>query len=212
MTESAFSFENKSASDIVQTIIAEAIREAASDIHIDPYESSITVRFRRDGCLVEKYTFSKNIHAELIGRLKVLAKLRTDIHTLPQDGRIRLNDHRTFDIRISIIPTYHGENAVLRILNSSIKALTLDEIGMNLQDQAHIRDQLKKRSGLVIVTGPTGSGKTTTLYTLLSLIPKELLIVTIEDPIEYIVPAIRQIQVASSAGLRLYLCVVCGIS
>jgi type II secretory ATPase GspE/PulE/Tfp pilus assembly ATPase PilB-like protein len=202
MSQPSFSFEDTfDAPELVIHIIKEAIEQKVSDIHIDPYEKVVLIRFRLDGLLSTHYTLSKRNHSEIIGRLKVLARLRTDVHSLPQDGKIHMVDSLSCDIRLSIIPTYYGENAVLRILSSATQSRSLDELGFTPDHQEKIRRALLKKAGLIIVTGPTGSGKTTTLYSLLSLLPHNQLIVTIEDPVEYTLDIIRQIQINPDTGL-----------
>lgn len=190
---------------IVDCLIEKANETRASDIHIDPTQTNIRVRMRIDGVLIQTYNLPKIIHQELISRIKVLAKLRTDEHQATQDGRFR----HTFpkkegfvDVRVSIAPTYHGENAVLRILSDKAEAFTLESLGFSKTDQEKIQKALKKPNGMILATGPTGSGKTTTLYTLIKLLnSSEVSIITIEDPIEYAVSDIEQIQVNSKTGI-----------
>ncbi len=190
------------------SIIDEFIRHAshlnASDIHIDPSEKNIRVRFRVDGVLEDACTLPKEIHSEIISRIKILSGLRTDEHSAAQDGRFRslLDDGKSVDIRVSIVPTYHGENAVMRLLADHSENYTLDMLGFCREDQEKILTAIKKPTGMILVTGPTGSGKTTTLYTLIKMLNnKEISIVTIEDPIEYAVGDIEQIQVNHRTGL-----------
>jgi type IV pilus assembly protein PilB len=184
---------------VVDSLLKKALLERASDIHIDPSKADTQVRFRVDGLLSLHMTLSAQVHSELISRIKVLARLRTDIHYLPQDGRCTYLDA---DVRVSIMPTSYGENAVLRILPIGATAHSLTDLGMSSFDCKRIDSVLKKQKGLILVTGPTGSGKTTTLYTLLELIKKsELSIITIEDPVEYTIEGIRQIQVNSVHGI-----------
>lgn len=175
----------------------------ASDIHIDPTEKNIRVRFRIDGVLEDAHPLPKAIHAEIISRIKILSGLRTDEHNAAQDGRFRsLIAVGSIDVRVSIAPTYHGENAVLRLLSDNAENFTLDTLGFSAEDQKKIARALKKTSGMILVTGPTGSGKTTTLYTLIKMLnSKEISIVTIEDPIEYAVEGVEQIQVNSRTNL-----------
>lgn len=193
----------------IVTVVGELIREAselrASDIHIDPNLNSVRVRMRIDGVLQEAYTLPKSIHNEVISRIKVLSGLRTDEHQATQDGRFRhFFDNETgacVDVRVSIAPTYHGENTVMRLL-SKAQDYSLDTLGYSASDQAKILSAIKKPDGMILSTGPTGSGKTTTLYTVLKMLNKpEVSIVTIEDPIEYAVDDIEQIQVNARTGL-----------
>jgi type II secretory ATPase GspE/PulE/Tfp pilus assembly ATPase PilB-like protein len=197
--------ENLSIIALVNAVLLEAHQLHASDIHIDPSERAVRVRLRVDGVLHEAYEFSKEIHEEVIARIKVLAGLRTDEHAASQDGRFRYELPHTksqVDLRVSIVPTYHGENAVLRLLTQQAEPKTLNDLGFSKGDQAKIRAALKRQNGMILATGPTGSGKTTTLYTMLTMLNRpEVSIVTIEDPIEYAVDNIEQIPVNARAGL-----------
>jgi len=195
---------NLSIINIIDHFIKHASRIHASDIHIDPQEKSVRVRFRIDGVLEDAHPLPKNIHGEIISRIKVLSGLRTDEHQAAQDGRFRsiIADAGSVDVRVSIVPTYHGENAVLRLLSDNAENFTLETLGFTTTDQQKILNAIKKPSGMILVTGPTGSGKTTTLYTLIKMLnSKEISIVTIEDPIEYAVEDVEQIQVNSRTGL-----------
>lgn len=191
--------------NLVDCLIEKAQKSHASDIHIDPTAKCVRIRLRIDGVLQDTYEFPKTIHQEVIARIKVLARLRTDEQHATQDGRFRYTfpdteDH--VDIRVSIIPTHHGENCVLRLLSDKAENHTLETLGFSESDQKKILHALKKPSGMILATGPTGSGKTTTLYTLIKLInSRDISIITIEDPIEYAVDNIEQIQVNSRTGL-----------
>lgn len=190
--------------NLIDHLIKYASDINASDIHIDPVEKSVRVRFRIDGVLEDAHPLPKEIHSEIISRIKVLSGLRTDEHNAAQDGRFRsmVLDKGSIDIRVSIVPTYHGENAVLRLLSDNAENFTLDTLGFTESDQAKIQHAIKRPSGMILVTGPTGSGKTTTLYTIIKMLnSKEISIVTIEDPIEYAVEGIEQIQVNHRTGL-----------
>lgn len=186
-------------------MIADAHAQNASDIHIDPSRSKTQVRLRVDGLLQDPYTIPANRHAELVARLKILSRLRTDEHMLPRDGGFRFtlpNDGPSFDIRISIVPTQYGESVVLRLLMPPENADSLANLGMNPEQENATLEMLKGPHGMVLVVGPTGSGKTTTLYALIRhLAPTRRSIVSIEDPIEYSIPGIRQIQVMQQHGL-----------
>lgn len=189
---------------LVAMLIEEAQSLRASDIHIDPAPETVRVRFRIDGILSDRHELPLHAHAELIGRIKVLGNLRTDEHNTPQDGRFRhtFPDGTWLDVRVSVMPTYHGENAVLRLLLSAHEPHTLASLGFAEDVAAQILAALRKSGGLILATGPTGSGKTTTLYTLLHLLlSPERSIVTIEDPIEYAIAGTRQIQVNPRTGL-----------
>jgi len=191
--------------NLVDSLLEKAHESGASDIHIDPGSKEIRIRLRIDGVLQDVYSFPKNIHSEVVSRIKVLARLRTDEHQATQDGRFRhiFPDLNEFvDIRVSIAPTYHGENTVMRLLSDKAEGFNLETLGFNENDQRKILKAMKKTSGMILVTGPTGSGKTTTLYTLIKMLnSKDVSIVTIEDPIEYTIDGIEQIQVNHHAGL-----------
>jgi type IV pilus assembly protein PilB len=191
--------------NLIDCLVEKAHQSRVSDIHIDPGAHDIRVRFRVDGVMQEAYKFPKNIHGEIISRIKVLSKMRTDEHQATQDGRFRHAFPETnefVDLRVSIVPTYHGENAVLRLLSDKAENFTLNALGFSLSDQKKIMDAIKKPSGMILATGPTGSGKTTTLYTLIKMLNSpDVSIITIEDPIEYAVSDIEQIQVNARVGL-----------
>ncbi len=190
--------------NLVNLIIEEAEKNRASDVHISPTEKNTKIKFRIDGILQEAYLLPKNIHNEIISRIKVISKLRTDEHQSAQDGRFRydFNNNKFIDIRVSIVPAYYGENAVLRLLSDKQENLDLEELGFDKEDVEKITKALKRQSGMILSTGPTGSGKTTTLYSLIKKInSSETSIVTIEDPIEYAIENIEQIQVNSKNGL-----------
>lgn len=182
---------------LINAILAQAIREKASDIHIEPFERRLAVRFRVDGMLKEVLSPRPVLAPLLISRLKVMAKLDIAEKRLPQDGRIsiRLAGH-SIDIRISTIPCAFGERVVLRILDQQAGQLQLEQINMPASVNAGFKQALKKPHGIILVTGPTGSGKTTTLYAALNHINSpEKNILTIEDPVEYLLPGIGQTQV-----------------
>ena len=159
---------NVSIINLIDELIKHASSVNASDIHIDPSEKNIRIRFRIDGVLEDMCTLPKEIHGEVISRIKILSGLRTDEHNAAQDGRFRsiLESAGSVDIRVSVVPTYHGENAVLRLLADHSENYTLDILGFSKEDQNKILNAIKKPTGMILVTGPTGSGKTTTLYTL----------------------------------------------
>jgi type II secretory ATPase GspE/PulE/Tfp pilus assembly ATPase PilB-like protein len=169
----------------------------SSDIHIDPEGEQVRVRFRIDGVLQDFFALPKKLHDEVISRIKILAGLRTDEHQSSQDGRFRLSleNGLRVDVRVSIIPAYYGENAVLRLLSDKAEDYTLKSLGFSAENQKKILHAIRKPYGMILATGPTGSGKTTTLYTLVKMLnTKEVSIVTIEDPIEYSIEGINQIQ------------------
>ncbi|MGE5540679.1 MAG: GspE/PulE family protein [Bacillota bacterium] len=189
---------------LVETIIEVAYDEKASDVHIDPVRNGLRVRMRIDGVLQEFEELPKSVHENIVARVKVLAGLRSDEHQAAQDGRFRqaLKGGRFVDVRVSIMPTYHGENVVLRLLANTEEEYSLDTLGFSEADRRKIERALRHTSGMVLATGPTGSGKTTTLYTLIKMLNSpEVSIVTIEDPIEYSIDHIEQIQVNPRTGL-----------
>jgi len=196
--------DNISIINLVAYLIEHARITGASDIHIDPTEKIVKVRLRIDGVLQDGFTFPKQIASEVISRIKVLSGLRTDEHQSAQDGRFRVvfEESEPVDIRVSIAPAYHGENAVLRLLTDRAEHFDLSGLGFSDGDREKITKAVNKPYGMILATGPTGSGKTTTLYTLIkSLNNKETSIITIEDPVEYAIEDVRQIQVNSRTGL-----------
>ncbi|MEK7463422.1 MAG: GspE/PulE family protein [Patescibacteria group bacterium] len=190
--------------DLVDALIEDAYNARASDVHIDPEEKRLRVRLRIDGVLHDSFIFPEEIHSEIVTRIKVLSGLRTDEHQAAQDGRFRVNIKSSgpVDVRVSITPTYYGENAVLRILAQKEEKFTLETLGFNKEDEKKISEAIKKPYGMILSTGPTGSGKTTLLYTLIKkLNTPKVSIITIEDPIEYAINGIDQIQVNPRTGL-----------
>jgi general secretion pathway protein E len=188
---------------LVNYILTQAIKNRASDIHLEPYQDEIRVRYRIDGILYQFLSPPKRLHAAIVSRIKVMSDLNIAEKRLPQDGRIQIKmADRDIDIRVSIIPTFFGERIVLRLLDKKSSFLTVAELGMR-QNQIDVIETLLQMSyGIVLVTGPTGSGKTTTLYSALSRISSlEKNIITIEDPIEYQLRGVAQIQVSPKIGL-----------
>ncbi|PID73597.1 MAG: type II secretion system protein GspE [Desulfobacterales bacterium] len=188
---------------LVNHVIAQAVKVRASDIHIEPYQDSFKIRYRVDGILYDLLTPPKRIQAALISRIKVMADLNIAEKRLPQDGRIQVRKgDQDIDIRISTLPTAFGERVVLRLLNKSTSLLELPELGFS-EDQMRQLDRLvTSPNGIILMTGPTGSGKTTTLYAVLSSINKpDINIITVEDPIEYQIHGISQVQVNRKIGL-----------
>lgn len=188
---------------LLNALLMEAVKEKASDIHIEPYEKSIDVRFRVDGMLSKVLSPPKIIQDALISRIKILAGLDIAEKRLPQDGRIRLLvGGRNFDIRVSIIPTAMGERAVLRLLDRQSGILSLDMLGLTDTLFSSLKNALSRHNGIILVTGPTGSGKTTTLYaSLLRLNTEDRNIITVEDPVEYQLSGIGQMHVNPKIGL-----------
>ena len=188
-----------SAPTLLDEIINKAIELNASDIHLEPREKFLKVRYRVDGLLQDGNIIQKSKQAALISRVKVMVNLDIAESRLPQDGR---TNYQSVDLRVSTIPTLHGEKSVIRVLRREHAHLKLAALGMEAEELDLYKKMLAKKNGIVLVTGPTGSGKTTTLYaTLTTLNDKEVNIITIEDPVEYQLPGINQIQVNSKSGL-----------
>lgn len=187
---------------IIDTLLEYAILEKASDIHIEPIDQELNVRYRIDGILKKVMTLPKSAHSGIIARIKILSNLKLDEHRLPQDGRFKIkNQDYQVSFRVSIIPTFDGEKAVLRLLPDTAQQLTLEQLGFQPQSYDIVKRNITKPHGMILVTGPTGSGKTTTLYTILQILNKpEVNISTIEDPIEYKMPGINQCQVQPKIG------------
>jgi len=188
---------------IVDTLISHAILQDASDIHIEPGEDSLIVRYRIDGILHDAMVLPKNTAPGIVARIKVLSSLKLDEKRLPQDGRFKIeNDSGRFSFRVSTLPTYYGEKTVIRILRENAKGYTLESLGFHGEDLEKVHRALKKRDGMILATGPTGSGKTTTLYTMLDILnTTNVNISTVEDPIEYQMPRINQTQTKAEIGL-----------
>ena len=189
--------EDAPVSRIVQSLIKRAVRDQASDIHIEPSEAGIDVRYRIDGILQKKVSIPKDIQASVISRVKILAGIKIDESRLPQDGRIQLLiDNRKVDFRVSTLPTAFGEKIVLRILDKSSGILSLEQLGLRGHGFDVVENSIHKSHGMTLVTGPTGSGKTTTLYAIIDrLLNVAVNIVTLEDPIEYQMAGVNQSQV-----------------
>lgn len=188
---------------LVNSIFAQAIRENASDIHISPQKNSVQIRFRVDGKLSEVPSPPKSLFLPIIARIKILANLDITISRIPQDGRFTLRmENKEINVRASTLPTIYGENLVLRLLDTSAGIYTLDKLGMSLKDQEKINTMINKPYGMILSTGPTGSGKSTSLYSILGVLNKpDINIITLEDPVEYRVENIRQAQLNRKAGM-----------
>jgi len=188
---------------IVDTLIKHAILQRASDIHIEPTENSVLVRYRIDGILHDAMTLPKRVAPGIVARIKVLADLKLDEHRLPQDGRFKIetNEYR-YSVRVSILPVYAGEKVVMRLLPENMEGFSLEELGLDGKALEDVHRGLRNPTGMILVTGPTGSGKTTTLYTIMDILnTPEVNISTVEDPIEYRMPRINQTQVKKEIGL-----------
>ena len=188
---------------LVNHIISQSVKARSSDIHIEPYQDSFKVRYRVDGILYDLLTPPKWIQPALISRIKIMAKMNIAEKRLPQDGRLDVKiGNQEIDVRISTIPTSFGERVVMRLLNKSGSFLRLPDIGLEPERLDLLKNLVKSPNGIILITGPTGSGKTTTLYAILSSINKpEINIITIEDPVEYQLKGISQIQVNSKIDL-----------
>lgn len=188
---------------LVNQLIQSAVQQKASDIHIDPQEKQIIVKYRIDGVLRTEKSLAKNMQGVLTARMKIIAKLNIAERRLPQDGRIQMQvDNRRIDIRMSTLPTVHGESIVLRILDQSAGLKKIAELGLSENNQKVFERMITKPNGIVLITGPTGSGKTSTLYSALSeLNTDSVKIITTEDPVEYRMNGITQVQVNSQIGM-----------
>jgi len=180
-----------------------AILQRSSDIHIEPMEKEVLVRYRIDGILRITMTLPKQISSGIVARIKVLSNLKLDEHRLPQDGRFKIEtEDYKYSVRVSILPVFDGEKIVMRLLPESTKALTLEELGLRGEALEKIQDNLRKPVGMILVVGPTGSGKTTSLYSMMEILNDPgVNISTIEDPIEYRMPRVNQTQVSPKIGL-----------
>ncbi len=188
---------------IVDTLLKHAILQQASDIHIEPTEKEVVVRYRIDGILRDAMTLPKKVHSGIVARIKVLSNLKLDEHRLPQDGRFKIEtpDYK-ISFRVSILPVYDGEKIVMRLLSEDNKGLTLETLGLAGKALEKVHQNIARPNGMILATGPTGSGKTTTLYTILDILNQpEVNISTVEDPIEYRMPRINQTQVRPKIGL-----------
>ncbi|MCF7864897.1 MAG: Flp pilus assembly complex ATPase component TadA [Candidatus Pacebacteria bacterium] len=199
----------------IDELISSACRMDVSDIHIDPKAEYTDVKFRIAGKLLLHDRFKKDSHEEFVGRIKILSKMRTDVHDKNQDGRFYFDNESVdkdqgtksghsverIDLRVSILPTFFGENIVIRVLRPELQRdKRLVDLGISEEQSTHILEAVGREQGIIIIAGPTGSGKTTTIYTILSHLSKlNKNIVTLEDPIEYVVPGIRQVQISEPA-------------
>lgn len=188
---------------IVETLVAFAMKARASDIHIEPLEDRTRVRYRIDGILTEKLILPKNVHDAVVSRIKILSGLKIDEKRIPQDGRFNfVAQEEEVDLRVSTLPTIHGEKIVMRLLKKDASVPTLPELGLTDIALHNVEKAIKVPHGIILITGPTGSGKTTTLYSILHTIntPK-VNIMTLEDPVEYQMPGVNQVQINPQAGL-----------
>lgn len=190
-------------SNIIDQLLEYAIKSRASDIHIEPQEERTRVRYRIDGILQEKILLPKGVHDALVSRIKILSVLKIDEKRLPQDGRFTFTfGQNVVDLRISTVPTVFGEKVVMRLLPKSTGAPSLLELGLRGNSLKSLESQLMRPHGIILICGPTGSGKTTTLYSILTKVSTtKVNIVTIEDPVEYQIPGVNQVQVNTQVGL-----------
>lgn len=189
-------------------IFLRAMKARASDVHIDAQRNKLSIRFRVDGILKEAMSLPKWVQGALVSRVKILASLDISERRLPQDGAIRVRlDHHDIDLRISTLPTHYGEKVVIRILDQSTAPASLENLGLSQRDLQKVVSFIQKRQGILLVTGPTGSGKTSTLYSFINKIrSEEINIMTVEDPIEYNIEGLNQIQVKPDIGLTFASC------
>ena len=188
---------------LVNSILSQGVREGASDIHISPEKQSVQVRFRVDGRLHEVPAPPKSMFLPIISRLKILANMDIAVSRIPQDGRFTVKmKNKDINIRASTIPSIYGENMVLRLLDTSNSIYSLERLGMNAKDQQKLESMISRPHGMILSTGPTGSGKSTSLYSILKMINQpDINIITVEDPVEYRIEKIRQVQLNSKAGM-----------
>ena len=188
---------------IVDVILSNAIEGNASDIHIEPSEKDVRVRYRIDGILHTSLMLPKSVHAAIVTRIKILSNLKIDESRLPQDGRFHMEvGKKAVDLRVSILPLIYGEKVVMRILDKTSQAPTLEQLGIRGRGLTWIEENIKKTHGIFLITGPTGSGKSTTLYSILTILnTASVNIVTLEDPVEYFVEGANQSQINQDIGL-----------
>jgi type II secretory ATPase GspE/PulE/Tfp pilus assembly ATPase PilB-like protein len=203
---SLLSADERETASVVDFLLLQAVHHQASDVHFDPFHTYLRVRFRMDGLLSDVAEIPVNLHPRVLARLKVLAKLASFRHDVPQEGRTVVEtDGRTIDLRVSVLPTIHGEKAVVRLFDSSRAIFGLDELGMSEPTLARYADLIGRPQGTILLTGPANSGKTTTLYSTLSHLYQHRRnlsnIVTVEDPVEYDLQVISQTQINPALGL-----------
>ncbi len=188
---------------LVNLALSQAVREGASDVHIEPHKDAVKIRKRVDGILYDMYTPPRHVQSRLISRIKIMARMDIAEKRLPQDGRIEIRlAERNVDIRVSTLPTAFGERVAMRLLDKSNTLLPMEDLGFSAEDFQHFKELIAEPHGIILVTGPTGSGKTTTLYSALGNLSKpDINIITIEDPIEYQMKDISQMQVNPRIGL-----------
>jgi type IV pilus assembly protein PilB len=188
---------------IVDTLLKHAVLQGTSDVHIEPSEKEVVVRYRIDGILRDVMTLPITTSLGIVARIKVLSNLKLDEHRLPQDGRFKIETEEfKYSVRVSVLPVFNGEKIVMRMLAENTKAASLEKLGFYGKTLEQIKENLNKSSGMILITGPTGSGKTTTLYSMMDILnTSEVNISTVEDPIEYRMPRVNQTQVNTQIGL-----------
>ncbi|MEK7166318.1 MAG: GspE/PulE family protein, partial [Patescibacteria group bacterium] len=203
ITRTSTTMDDAPIAKIVDLLITYAYRDKASDVHIESEEKNSLVRFRIDGILHDVLYVDKKLHDRMVTRIKVLSRLRTDEHMSAQDGKMRMEiDEENLDIRVSIIPTTEGEKIVMRLLSSRFRQFSLQDLGMNDRDLTKVTSAINKSYGMILSTGPTGSGKTTSVYSILKIVnTREKNITTIEEPVEYRMKGVNQIQVNAKTNL-----------
>lgn len=188
---------------LVNGLFAEALRMRATDIHVEPYEDEVLIRFRIDGVLQDRLRLPRSNQAPLISRIKVMSRMDIAEHMAPQDGRIGITlGERAVDVRVGLVPTQYGERIAMRLLDKGHGLLTLEDLGMEKRERSIMDDLIHRPHGMILFTGPTGSGKSTSLYAILQALARpEVNIITVEDPVEYSLPGVSQIQVNEKAGV-----------
>ena len=188
---------------LTHLLISEAVQLRASDIHVEPFEDRIRIRYRIDGMLVERDSPPRRLLGALLSRIKILAKMDIAERRRPQDGRIKITvGDKQLDLRVSVLPTKHGQSAVMRLLDRDNIKVGVRQLGLSEDDFRHFKNLIRRPNGIILVTGPTGSGKTTTLYAALNELNRpDRKIITAEDPVEYYLPGINQVEVRHSIGL-----------
>ncbi|MBU1015171.1 GspE/PulE family protein [Patescibacteria group bacterium] len=188
---------------IVDTLLKHAILQRASDVHAEPLEKEVVIRYRIDGVLHDAMVLPKQASLGIVARIKVLSNLKLDEHRLPQDGRFKVEtEGYKYSVRVSVLPVFDGEKVVMRLLSETAEGLTLEELGFRGEALEKVQENLRKPVGMILVTGPTGSGKTTTLYSMMEILNTPVVnISTVEDPVEYRMPRINQTQVRPKIGL-----------
>ena len=188
---------------LVHLLISEAVQLRASDIHVEPFENRVRIRYRIDGQLVERDSPPKRLLGAMLSRIKILAKIDIAERRRPQDGRIKVSvGEKELDLRVSVLPTNHGQSAVMRLLDKDNIKVGVRQLGLGDEDFRQFKNLIRRPNGIILVTGPTGSGKTTTLYASLNELNRpDRKIITAEDPVEYYLPGINQVEVKHGIGL-----------